>query len=177
MPGDSRDISGYASRAAHLLLLAGWVALVVSRFLTYLSEPVGSETRYETALDPPYVTICGYRIRLKTADTAEIVGLREEELEFVDNSTLQDLFRRGGYKLPDLMYNLRPISEQFTDDPNRENYTTEHGNWTTSINYRDGGICHTLKAGKGVREVPVLSLKSLIDFKMPGCDRCKKEEF
>ena len=172
MPGDSRGLSWYASRAATLLLLAAWVALVVSRFLTFLSEPIVTETHYETALDTPYVTIC--TPAYLRDELEEYVGLPEEALEFVGNGTLQDLFRRGGYKLTDLMYDPLPISKQFRDDPNRENFTTEHGNWTTSINYRDGGICHTLQAGEGVSEVPLLTL-NMYD-KRPGCDRCKKEQ-
>ena len=175
MPGDSRGLSWYASRAATLLLLAVWAALVVSRFLTFLSEPTGTETHYETALDTPYVTICAYSFGVLGGEIVrEYVGLPEEALEFVGNGTLQDLFRRGGYKLTDIMHDPLPISKQFRDDPNRENYTTEHGNWTTSINYRDGGICHTLQAGEGVSEVPLLTL-NFYD-KRPGCDLCKKEK-
>ena len=154
MPGRRWDFSRLVSRAVQLALLAAWIALVVWKVLTFLSEPTASQTRFENDFHKPYLTVCPKLLMGRPARDVLSRGSFEEQLEYFGNGTLQDVFRREGMKLLDMMPHLAVYTD-YKADPSMQNYSDHNGYWTTGINYAWGGLCGTLEVTK---ELPYLQL-------------------
>ena len=165
----SGDSTMLASRAVLLSLSAAWISLVVWKVLTFLPEPTGSQIRFETDFRGPYLTFCASRDpEFRAANKVRWSDSRDAQMEYVGNDTLLDFFRREGFRLADVML----------DDV--ESCTTEHGHWTTSIDYRKGELCHTLRTEELNWDLSEIFLNKIIAFKMHqqswGC-RVTSENF
>ena len=124
-----------ASRAVHIALFASWIALVVWKVQVFLSEPTGTEVRFESQFDMPHLTLCSYYGLDNNTRTIIKYGTNDQQLQYLGNLTLQDLFRRGFW------------SELGCEGLYPESCLTrrtEQGQWTGRLNIVRGGFCTTL---------------------------------
>ena len=139
MPRRRCDPSRMTSRTVHLVLFVCWVALVVWKVLTFISEPTTSETFIEDQFHRPYVTICRiFHLRPEVESYLSLRGLPESF-----NTSLLNVFKYGGYSLSDMMtiYNSNRADDY---------YASEDGNWMEKYNYAFGGRCSTLETAKNM---------------------------
>ena len=139
------DLSRLTSRAVHLILLVAWVALVVWKILTFISEPTASETHFEDSFVWPYITVCPYHGLDADARDYLAQNLSREDFQHMENFTLLEGFKGSGSSLLDMMPYLENSTE-FNEDPFRENYTVRDGKWTQKVDYAYGGLCGTFEA-------------------------------
>ena len=148
MPERTSGLSLLASRAVQFTLLASWLALVIWKALTYLSEPTASNTRFESQYHKPYLTFCPYfRYHLHNgtsilrANTVASVKWRPQKYDH--NLTLLAAIRENLVLLTMMPYQFG--QEEFLEDPMRENYSAIQQHWTTNIDYADQRLCGTLE--------------------------------
>ena len=134
MPSRRWDPSRLTSRAVQLTLLVAWVALVVWKILTFLSEPTTSTTVVEENFRRPYITLCPSPILSRKAN--QYLGSSLETTQHLESHTLLNVFKDSSHQLRDVL-NI--------EDPQRDNFTFSYGKWTQKMNFAFGGLCSTLE--------------------------------
>ena len=151
MPRRRRDPSRLTSRVVHLVLIVCWIALVVWRIFTFISEPTASETRFEDDFDWPYLTVCplypySWRWMMSPVAANGFGGRIHDQYE---NHTLLEMFKNESWSLLDMVPNLGYGEALNTGSPHRVAFRTwRNQEWTEKFNYAEGGMCSTLKTSE-----------------------------
>ena len=150
MPRRRCDLSRLTSRAVHLILFACWVALVVWRIFTFISEPTASETRFEDDFNWPYLTCCPvyvYQHYWSISSVAHAWPNQPQDNGWYENHTLLAMFKEESSPLRGMRYTLWKYLNARRYIPHRDIFL-----WFQEIkfNYAEGGVCATLKTSEDV---------------------------